>query len=42
MNVTLTPIGGANRLTQLARAAEMVNRNWRRLLSVTITWRANG
>jgi hypothetical protein len=40
MNVTLTPIGGANRLTQLARAAEMGNQNWRRLLSVTITWRA--
>jgi hypothetical protein len=39
MNVTLTPIGGADGLTQLARAAEMGNQNWRRLLSVTITWR---
>jgi hypothetical protein len=32
MNVTLTPIGGANRLTQVAAQPKSAIRNWRRLL----------
>jgi hypothetical protein len=34
MNVTLTPIGGANRSTRLAAAVEMGNQKWRRWLDI--------
>jgi hypothetical protein len=40
MNVTLTPIGGANRLTQLAALPKWAIRTGVGCWTVTINWRA--